>query len=75
MSAKTKAKEIFGNMYDVDKGKGAGNYMNYDYAKKYSKIACDEIISLLTLYNADNAFNELQTKKFWFEVKKEIDLL
>lgn len=75
MSAKTKAKEIFGNMYDVDKGKGVGNYMNYDYAKKCAKIAVDEILSLLTLFNPDNAFNDLQTKKFWNEVKKEIDLL
>jgi hypothetical protein len=75
MSAKEKAKEIFGNMYDVDKGKGAGNYMNYDYARKCAKIACDEIISLIFLYPQGNEFSELQTKKFWFEVKKEIDLL
>ncbi len=71
MSAKTKAKQLISNMSIHTAGQKGDQW---NAAKRCAKIAVDEILSLLTLYNPDNAFNDLQTKKFWHDVKNEIDL-
>ncbi|SDI02105.1 hypothetical protein SAMN04488062_12037 [Flavobacterium omnivorum] len=72
MSAKTKAKELVKQMY---KHQWRADAKEFREAKECAKIAVDEILSLLTLYNEENAFNDLQTKKYWNQVKQEIDKL
>lgn len=69
MKPKEKAQEIFNKMYQVDDI--MGNYpMCFDTAKKCALIAVDEII---TQYNFMTP--NVDAKKYWIEVKKEIEKL
>jgi hypothetical protein len=74
MTAKEKANELVGKMYNVDFHDDAREIgMRYPHAKQCALIAVDEIISTVNI--CIPYLNEETYVKYWQEVKNEIEKL